>query len=248
MNNKYININEKYFIKTQRNKLDADLNKIKYNNYHNSLTPRKSKTPRKINLDKSAERISTRTNYNENINDKIKINSFYTTNRSMLNLNSICTFDKIIMLQKLLRELSSNKAKFKENINQFTDKINKKCFAHFKDKIYIKEILDYCSSNQFEEHTSYNLNENIQQYMDKNLYQLIYDFYFLIRNENYILIEIIKLTDDKTNNKNFSDFIVHFLYENLINCSFIQDELLLIIYLLLENLFFDSFPNNINRY
>ena len=246
MNNKYININEKYFIKTQRNKLDVDLNKIKYNNYHNSLTPRKSKTPRKINLDKSAERISTRTNYNENINDKIKINSFYTTNRSMLNLNSICTFDKIIMLQKLLRELSSNKAKFKENINQFTDKINKKCFAHFKDKIYIKEILDYCSSNQFEEHTSYNLNENIQQYMDKNLYQLIYDFYFLIRNENYILIEIIKLTDDKTNNKNFSDFIVHFLYENLINCSFIQDELLLIIYLLLENLFFDSFPNNIN--
>ena len=214
-------------MKRKNRDIDKNLNINKNQKYHNSLTPRTSKTPIKIKLDKNAERISTKTINNENINEKIKINSFYTTNRSTLNLNSICTFDKVIMVQKLLRELSSKKEKFKENINQYTEKINNKCYTYFKDKIYIKEILDYCSSNQLEEHISYNLSENIQQIIDKNLYQMIYDFYFLIRNENYILIELIKLSDDETNNKNLSDFIVHFLYENLINCSFIQDELLL---------------------
>ena len=251
MNNKYININENYYIKTHRknSKTNKNLDLTKGSSHKNSFTPRISNPTLEINLTKSTERISTNSIYNKNnndINDKPKIKSFYTKNRNINNLNSICTFDKVVMLQKLLKELSSNKTRFKENINNFKDKINKKCYAYFKDKIYIKEILDYCSSNQLEEHTIYNLNENIQQYMDKNLYQLIYDFYFLIRNENYIMLEIIKLTYKKTQNQNLSEFIVHFLYEDLINCSFIQEELILIIYLLLENVFYDSFPNDIN--
>ena len=251
MNNKYININENYYIKTHRknSKTNKNLDLTKGSSHKNSFTPRISTPTLEINLTKSTERISTNSIVNENyndINDKPKIKSFYTKSRNMNNLNSIYTFDKVIMLQKLLKELSSNKLRFKENINNFTDKINKKCYAYFKDKIYIKEILDYCSSNQLEEHITYNLNENIQQYMDKDLYKLIYDFYFLIRNENYIMLEIIKLTNKKTNNQNLSEFIVHFLYEDLINCSFIQEELILIIYLLLENVFYDSFPNDIN--
>ena len=248
MNNKYININEKYNIKTpKKNQNEEKKLKIKIGNkYINISSSRTSKTPGKINIKKILEKQNTKLHIKENIDYKPKINSFYTQNRSIKDLNSICTFDKVIMLQKLLKELSSNKTRFKKNINNFRDKINRKCCEYFKDKIYIKEILDYCSSNQLEEHTMYNLNENIQQYLDKDLYKIIYDFYFLIRNENYVMMEIIKLSNNDSNNKNLSDFIVNFLYENLINSSFIQDELLLIIYLLLDDLFFESFPDNIN--
>ena len=248
MNNKYININEKYNIKTQKkNQNEEKKLKIKIGNkYINISSSRTSKTPGKINIKKILEKQNTKLHIKENIDYKPKINSFYSQNRSIKDLNSICTFDKVIMLQKLLKELSSNKTRFKKNINNFRDKINRKCYEYFKDKIYIKEILDYCSSNQLEEHTMYNLNENIQQYLDKDLYKIIYDFYFLIRNENYVMMEIIKLSNNDSNNKNLSDFIVNFLYENLINSSFIQDELLLIIYLLLDDLFFESFPDNIN--
>ena len=248
MNNKYININEKYNIKTpKKNQNEEKKLKIKIGNkYINISSSRTSKTPGKINIKKILEKQNTKLHIKENIDYKPKINSFYTQNRSIKDLNSICTFDKVIMLQKLLKELSSNKTRFKKNINNFRDKINRKCYEYFKDKIYIKEILDYCSSNQIEEHTMYNLNENIQQYLDKDLYKIIYDFYFLIRNENYVMMEIIKLSNNDSNNKNLSDFIVNFLYENLINSSFIQDELLLIIYLLLDDLFFESFPDNIN--
>ena len=248
MNNKYININEKYNIKTpKKNQNEEKKLKIKIGNkYINISSSRTSKTPGKINIKKILEKQNTKLHIKENIDYKPKINSFYSQNRSIKDLNSICTFDKVIMLQKLLKELSSNKTRFKKNINNFRDKINRKCYEYFKDKIYIKEILDYCSSNQLEEHTMYNLNENIQQYLDKDLYKIIYDFYFLIRNENYVMMEIIKLSNNDSNNKNLSDFIVNFLYENLINSSFIQDELLLIIYLLLDDLFFESFPDNIN--
>ena len=248
MNNKYININEKYNIKTpKKNQNEEKKLKIKIGNkYINISSSRTSKTPGKINIKKILEKQNTKLHIKENIDYKPKINSFYTQNRSIKDLNSICTFDKVIMLQKLLKELSSNKTRFKKNINNFRDKINRKCYEYFKDKINIKEILDYCSSNQLEEHTMYNLNENIQQYLDKDLYKIIYDFYFLIRNENYVMMEIIKLSNNDSNNKNLSDFIVNFLYENLINSSFIQDELLLIIYLLLDDLFFESFPDNIN--
>ena len=248
MNNKYININEKYNIKTpKKNQNEEKKLKIKIGNkYINISSSRTSKTPGKINIKKILEKQNTKLHIKENIDYKPKINSFYSQNRSIKDLNSICTFDKVIMLQKLLKELSSNKTRFKKNINNFRDKINRKCYEYFKDKIYIKEILDYCSSNQLEEHTMYNLNENIQQYLDKDLYKIIYDFYFLLRNENYVMMEIIKLSNNDSNNKNLSDFIVNFLYENLINSSFIQDELLLIIYLLLDDLFFKSFPDNIN--
>ena len=248
MNNKYININEKYNIKTpKKNQNEEKKLKIKIGNkYINISSSRTSKTPGKINIKKILEKQNTKLHIKENIDYKPKINSFYSQNRSIKDLNSICTFDKVIMLQKLLKELSSNKTRFKKNINNFRDKINRKCYEYFKDKIYIKEILDYCSSNQLEEHTMYNLNENIQQYLDKDLYKIIYDFYFLLRNENYVMMEIIKLSNNDSNNKNLSDFIVNFLYENLINSSFIQDELLLIIYLLLDDLFFESFPDNIN--
>ena len=165
--------------------------------------------------------------------------------RSLNDFSNISTFEKVVMLQNLLKELSSVKGRFEENINKFTEKINKKCYEYYKNKIFIKEILDYCDSNNPEEHKDYYLNENNQKYFGEEIYEIIYEFYFLIRNENILMLQIIKYADGNAN-KELSDFFINYLYENVINSSFIKDELILMIYLLLDDLFFDNFPKNID--
>ena len=47
---------------------------------------------------------------------------------------------------------------------------------------------------------------------------------------------MLKLIDkcDKKDYENLSDFLVNFCYEDTINSSFIQEELMLLIYLILE--------------
>ena len=248
MNNKNINIKKAYLVKTPKIKTKSQ-QKIKNNvnqenNSENIFIRKISKTPKNYNETKINQN-QTQTNINRQSFANSKINKFYTSLRSINYLSKINTFDKVVMLQKLLKEFSSIKGRFEENINKLTEKINKKCYEYFKNKIFIKEILDYCESNKPEEHKDYNLIENNEKYFDKNVYQLIYDFYFLIRNENYIMLQIIKFSYGNANNE-LSDFFVNFLYENVINSSFIQDELILMIYLLLDDLFFESFPKFLN--
>ena len=251
MNNKNINIKKAYLVKTPKIKTKSQ-QKIKNNvnqenNSENIFIRKISKTPKNYNETKINQN-QTQTNINRQSFANSKINKFYTSLRSINYLSKINTFDKVVMLQKLLKEFSSIKGRFEENINKLTKKMNKKCYEYFKNKIFIKEILDYCESNKPEEHKDYNLIENNEKYFDKNVYQLIYDFYFLIRNENYIMLQIIKFSYGNANNE-LSDFFVNFLYENVINSSFIQDELILMVYLLLDDLFFESFPKflNINK-
>ena len=246
-NNKNINIkpeSTKYI--NRKTILEQKQNYNKETNFNDNILIRKnSKTPTNEISSKSLNipnRIKTPIKSN-NINPKI--NDFYNKVRNINDLNNISTFDKIIMLQKLLKELSSIKGRFESNINKLRDKIIKKCYEYFKDKIFIKEIFDYCAEYKPEYHKSYILIENNVQYLDTNLYQMINDFYFLIRNENIMTIQIIKLSQEYVH-KELSDFFINFFYENVINSSFIQDELLLIIYLLSDDLLFDSFPSNIN--
>ena len=109
-------------------------------------------------------------------------------------------------------------------------------FNYYKDKIYIKKIFDYCINGKPEEHRDYQLRTNIYDYLDSSLYNSLYDFFILIRNNNNLLIKIINCCSNFSY-ADLSDFIVNFLYENIINSSFVQPELIILIYLLLEDLF-----------
>ena len=225
----------------------------------NNIIHKISKTPKNINHDKNniyKKKIIAQKQFNpslnskilneyEDINNNISNKNYYNQLKSTYNLSTISTFDKVVMLQKLLKELSSIKGIFEENIYKLEEKINKKCFEYFRNKISIKKILDHCDSYDPEEHKDYILVKNAQNYLEKELYSILSDFYFLIRNENYLMLKIIQLSEGNIN-KELSDFFINFFYENLINSSFIQDEILLMIYLLLDNLFFESFPNHIN--
>lgn len=160
-------------------------------------------------------------------------------------LESLSTIQKILSLQNLLKEMSSIKGIFNDTKNKMLQKLDNNCYTFFKNKLYIKEIFEYCLSHKPEEQKDYELIEDSKKYLNK-IYQPLYDFYFLIRNENSLMLKIIELSDPLTYNE-LSDFFVHFLYGNILNNSFIEDDLIIIIYLLLEKLILKNFPDDINE-
>ena len=160
---------------------------------------------------------------------------------SLTNLSSI---QKILLLQRLLKEMTSIKQRFMENTNKMLKKLDDKCVTYFKNKIYMKEIFDYCILYSKDTHKEYELIKDCKNYFN-DIYQSLYDFYFLIRNDNSLILKIIELCD-KDAYEELSDFIVNFLYGNTIKSSFSEDELMVIIYLLIEKFFLTTLPNFID--
>ena len=161
------------------------------------------------------------------------------------NLESLSTIQKILILQNLLKEMSSMKGIFNESQNKMIQKLDSNCYKYFKNKIFIKEIYDYFLAEKPEEQKKYELIENPKTFLDK-VYQPLYDFFFLIRNDNSLMLKIIEFSD-KTVYEDLSDFFVNFLYENILNNSFVENHLLLMIYLLLEKLILKNLPDNIDE-
>ena len=167
-------------------------------------------------------------------------------NRELLELEQLeklSTFNKIIKLQNLCKEMISAKERFSKNKIHMIEKINKNCFTYYKNKVCMKEIYDYCKTRKPEEHIDYILIEEPEKFfLDK--YNNIYNFLFMLRNNNKLMLKLINYCkEDKY--EQLSDFIVNFFYEDTINSSFIQEELMLFIYLILEKYFFDILPDNI---
>ena len=158
-------------------------------------------------------------------------------------LISLSTYEKMVILQNLLKEMTSIKQRFQGNKEKMIEKMYSICYNYFKGKVYMKEIFDYCINNKPEEHCDYQLILNTNDYLDKNLYKILYDFFFLIRNDNKLMLSIIKLGENYIY-EDLSDFIVNFFYENIINSSFAQEELLLMIYIISEDLFLKAIPKN----
>ena len=140
-----------------------------------------------------------------------------------------------------------NFKRFEINKKNMLEKINQNCFNYYKSKISMKEIFDYCQSNDLEQHINYILLEKPEEFFSnkyKDIYQDIYNFVFLIRNNNKLMIKLIDSCEE-TDFENLSDFLVNFCYEDTINSSFIQEELMLLIYLLLEKNLIEKLPNEI---
>ena len=163
-------------------------------------------------------------------------------------IEKLSTFEKVLKLQNLLKEISSMKIRFEKNKNQILENINKNTFNYYERKIKMKRIYDYCQSNNLEDYISYELIPDPLSYLEekgRDLYKDIYNYLFLIRNNNKIMIKLIDKCD-KEDYENLSDYLVNFCYEDTINSSFIQEELMLLIYLILEKKII-NLPNQISN-
>lgn len=157
-------------------------------------------------------------------------------------LEGLNTFEKIIKLQMNLKIIDSTKQQFEGNQRKMLEKMNKGCSNYYKNKINMKKIFDYCSDDNAEQKYEYNLltTENSKELL-KDIYDNIFNFIFLIRNDNKLMLKII----DNCNSKDYEDlldFLVNFCYEDTINSSFIQEDMIILIYLLIEKCIIKIIP------
>ena len=88
--------------------------------------------------------------------------------------------------------------------------MNKFGSNYYKNKINMKKIFDYCSDNDAEKIYEYNL-LTTEQAKDilKDVYDDVFDFLFLIRNDNRLMLNIIDNCDSE-GYEDVSDFLVNF--------------------------------------
>ena len=158
----------------------------------------------------------------------------------------LSTFNKLCVAQNLLKEMYSLKERFEENKNKMIGEIEQNCFKYYKNKLHSKEIYDFFESNDLEDHIDYKLINNSKNISEKgNINNYIYEFLFIIRNNNSLILELIENCDPKYY-KDLSNFLSQFFLEDTSNCSFFQEELLLIIYLFFEKLIIKKLPMKLN--
>ena len=162
-------------------------------------------------------------------------------NKKDPNLESTSPIDKILEIQNLLNQLNSTKMLFKETKDRMVNKLYLKSKSYFENQVKIKEVFD---TKKIEEQISYTLLDNPEKSFVS--YQSLYDFYFLLRNDHLLLLNIIELAD-KTTYEELSFFLVHFLYENITNESFTENKLMIMVYLLLEKLIIKDLPDSIDE-
>ena len=152
-------------------------------------------------------------------------------------IKKLPTIQKIFIVQNLLKEMISIKDRFHDNKHKLIDKMDSNSFKYFKNSILIKQIYDYCGSKTLEVPLKYSLSkdkiEELSKFEEENK-NFVIDFFFELRNDNSLMIKILKEMSDKYYEQ-FSYFIVHFLYENPASSTSSQDELILITYLIFDN-------------
>ena len=197
---------------------------------NNSNSNNKSKEAKESNKSKNIQA------WRNTINSVIKVNKMMSKNANYIapeleNLNSL---EKIIKLQEDLKIVASIKQQFEGNQKKMIEKMNKFGSNYYKNKINMKKIFDYCSDNDAEKIYEYNL-LTTEQAKDilKDVYDDVFDFLFLIRNDNRLMLNIIDNCDSE-GYEDVSDFLVNFCYEDTITSTFIQEDMLILIYLLIE--------------
>ena len=218
----------------------------KKSNNPNSQIPQETKRKETISKPKKLSSVFLERIEKGNTNKSSKFN--YAKRNSLKNqelileLEKKSTFNKIVELQILCKEMISAKERFEKNKNQIIEKINKNCHNYYKSKICMKEIYDFCQAKKPEEHIDYILVDEPEIYLEDK-YDNIYNFLFMLRNNNKLMLKLINYCNEEKYEQ-LCDFLVNFCYEDTINSSFIQEELMLLIYLIFEKYFFGILPDN----
>ena len=72
-------------------------------------------------------------------------------------IEKMSTFEKVVKLQNILKEIASMKIRFEANKDQILSKIKINTFKFYENKINMKEIYDYCQSDNLEDFIKYEL-------------------------------------------------------------------------------------------
>ena len=127
-----------------------------------------------------------------------------------INLKSMLAIDKLLMLQKLLKDLSIKKKSLKEIKEEIFSEIDENSYKYFEGVINNKKAFDFILNQDTKINNKYILIQDNKKVLE-DLYQSVYNFYFLLLNDNSLMLQLSELSQANIDFcEQLSDFFVHF--------------------------------------
>ena len=147
------------------------------------------------------------------------------------------SFNKLKKLQLSLKEEVALNDIYFENRDNLLNKIEKNCYEYFQKRMSIQEIYDHVplslavqSNNQ--KKIKYIVSEKPQNEINQ-CFDPLYKLMFYFRESNELILKLIE-NCPKENYEQFANFLCHYFFVNIFSSSFLNENLLTLIYLLLE--------------
>ena len=144
------------------------------------------------------------------------------------------SFNKLRKLQMTLKEEVALTDIFFENSDELLKKIKTNCFEYFKERIAIQEMYDNSSLKNKENNKKikYEVVENAASQFPQCA-DFIGKFLFYFRNSNKLTLKLIEKCP-LVSYEVLANFICNYFYVNIFSSTFLNENLLTLIYLLLE--------------
>ena len=147
------------------------------------------------------------------------------------------SFNKLKKLQLSLKEEVALNDIYFENRDNLLNKIEKNCYEYFQKRMSIQEIYDHVplslavqSNNQ--KKIKYIVSEKPQNEINQ-CFDPLYKLMFYFRESNELILKLIE-NCPKENYEQLANFLCHYFFVNIFSSSFLNENLLTLIYLLLE--------------
>ena len=148
------------------------------------------------------------------------------------------SFNKLRKLQMTLKEEVALTDIFFENRDDLLKKIESNCLDYYRERISIQEIYDHNEGERKKEseikHIKYEVSEKPQAELPQ-CYDPLYKLMFYFRNSNDLTLKLIEnCPNEKDLYEILANFICNYYYVNIFSSTFLNENLLTLIYLLLE--------------
>ena len=144
------------------------------------------------------------------------------------------SFNKLKKLQMALKEEVALNDIYFENRDNLLKKIDKNCYEYYQKRMSIQEIYDHgaqslTTGNQ--KKITYVVSEKPQNELPQ-CFDPLYKLMFYFRESNELTLKLIERCKD--NKEQLANFICNYFYVNIFSSTFLNENLLTLLYLLLE--------------
>ena len=144
------------------------------------------------------------------------------------------SFNKLKKLQMALKEEVALNDIYFENRDNLLKKIDKNCYEYYQKRMSIQEIYDHGAqslTNEDQKKITYVVSEKPQNELPQ-CFDPLYKLMFYFRESNELTLKLIERCKD--NKDQLANFICNYFYVNIFSSTFLNENLLTLIYLLLE--------------
>jgi hypothetical protein len=144
------------------------------------------------------------------------------------------SFNKLKKLQMALKEEVALNDIYFENRDNLLKKIDKNCYEYYQKRMSIQEIYDHGAQsliNGDQKKITYVVSEKPQNELPQ-CFDPLYKLMFYFRESNELTLKLIEKCKD--NKDQLANFICNYFYVNIFSSTFLNENLLTLIYLLLE--------------